>query len=136
MGTNHPGEIRRLSAMAQPTICLITNVGVAHIEFFGTRENIFRGKAEMLEHMRPGGAVIVNGDDDMLVRLPGAVRFGFQEHNDVRACEVEDLGLSGSAFTVCAGGGAGAHAGARARPAYDRQRPGGRRGRAGARHAA
>ena len=104
MGTNHPGEIRRLSAMAQPTICLITNVGVAHIEFFGTRENIFRGKAEMLEHMRPGGAVIVNGDDDMLVRLPGAVRFGFQEHNDVRACEVEDLGLSGSAFTVCAGG--------------------------------
>ena len=44
MGTNHPGEIRRLSAMAQPTICLITNVGVAHIEFFGTRENIFRGK--------------------------------------------------------------------------------------------
>lgn len=104
MGTNHPGEIRRLSAMAQPTICLITNVGVAHIEFFGTRENIFRGKAEMLEHMRPGGAVIVNGDDDMLARLPGAVRFGFQEHNDVRACEVEDLGLSGSAFTVCAGG--------------------------------
>lgn len=104
MGTNHPGEIRRLSAMAQPTICLITNVGVAHIEFFGTRENIFRGKAEMLEHMRPGGAVIVNGDDDMLVRLPGAVRFGFQEHNDVRACDVEDLGLSGSAFTVCAGG--------------------------------
>ena len=75
-----------------------------YIEFFGTRENIFRGKAEMLEHMRPGGAVIVNGDDDMLVRLPGAVRFGFQEHNDVRACEVEDLGLSGSAFTVCAGG--------------------------------
>lgn len=104
MGTNHPGEIRRLSAMAQPTVCVLTNVGVAHIEFFGTRENIFRGKAEMLEHMRQGAAVVVNGDDDMLVRLPDAVRFGFQEQNDVRAEDVEDRGLSGSAFTVCCGG--------------------------------
>lgn len=104
MGTNHPGEIRRLSAMVQPTVCVITNVGVAHIEFFGTRKNIFRGKAEMLEHMRPGGTVVVNGDDDMLVRLPGAVRFGFQAHNDVQALDVEDQGLGGSAFTIrCAG---------------------------------
>ena len=103
MGTNHPGEIRRLSAMVQPTICVLTNVGVAHIEFFGTRENIFRGKAEMLEHMRPGGTVVVNGDDDMLIRLPGAVRFGFQAHNSVRAADEEDQGLDGSAFTVCCG---------------------------------
>ena len=58
----------------------------------------------MLEHMRPGGTVVVNGDDDMLVRLPGAVRFGFQAHNDVQALDVEDQGLGGSAFTVrCAG---------------------------------
>lgn len=104
MGTNHPGEIRRLSAMVQPTVCVITNVGVAHIEFFGSRENIFRGKAEMLEHMREGGAAVVNGDDDMLVQLPDAVRYGFQAHNAVRAVDEEDMGLAGSAFTVCAGG--------------------------------
>lgn len=104
MGTNHPGEIRRLSKMVQPTVCVLTNIGVAHIEFFGTRENIFRGKAEMLEYMRAGGTVAVCGDDDMLVRLGGAVRFGFSEQNDVRAVEVTDEGLSGSTFTVCCGG--------------------------------
>ena len=103
MGTNHPGEICRLAAMVQPTICVLTNVGVAHIEFFGTRENIFHGKAEMLEHMRPGGTVVVNGDDDMLIRLPDAIRFGFQAHNAVRAVDEEDQGLDGSAFTVCCG---------------------------------
>ena len=100
MGTNHPGEIRRLSAMAQPDICVLTNIGVAHIEFFGSRENIFRGKAEMLEHMRPNGTVVVNGDDDMLIRIPGAIRCGFSEHNDFRATDFEDHGLDGTSFTL------------------------------------
>lgn len=100
MGTNHPGEIRRLTAMVQPTIAVLTNIGVAHIEFFGTRENIFRGKAEILESLRPGGSVIVNGDDDMLIRLHDTIRCGFQSGNDYRAEELREEGLAGSFFTV------------------------------------
>ena len=76
MGTNHFGEIDRISAMVQPDICLFTNIGYAHIENFGTREGIFRGKTEMLRHMRPNGRIVANGDDEYLSTLPGALLYG------------------------------------------------------------
>ncbi len=104
MGTNHFGEIERLSRVAQPTICLLTNIGVAHIEFFGSREGILQGKSEMLHHMRSGGTVIVNGDDDMLVRLPDTLRYGLGANCAVHAVQLRDLGLSGTEFTVTYGG--------------------------------
>lgn len=100
MGTNHFGEIERLSRMAEPTICLFTNIGVAHIEFFGSREGILQGKTEMLTHMRKGGSIIVNGDDDQLAAVDGAMRYGLGEGLDVRATDIEDLGLLGMRFTA------------------------------------
>jgi UDP-N-acetylmuramoyl-tripeptide--D-alanyl-D-alanine ligase len=101
MGTNHFGELGRLSAMVQPDICLFTNIGVAHIENFGSREGILQGKTEMLAHMRPGGKILANGDDDMLLTVPGAVLFGFSEQCDVSASDVQDEGLDGMSFTAC-----------------------------------
>ncbi len=100
MGTNHFGEIERLSRIAEPTVCLFTNIGVAHIEFFGTREGILRGKTEMLEHMRPGGKIIVNGDDDLLATIPNAMKVGFGENCDFQGTQVEDHGLEGSCFSA------------------------------------
>ena len=100
MGTNHFGEIETLAKIAEPTVCLFTNIGVAHIEFFGSREGILRGKTDMLAGMREGGAVIVNGDDDMLVRVPGAFRFGTDAACDLRADEIADEGLHGMTFTA------------------------------------
>ena len=101
MGTNHFGEIDALAAMSEPTICLLTNIGEAHIEFFGSREGIFRGKTEMLPHMRPGGKIIVNGDDDFLCRIPNAFTFGFGKANDLRAEEAQEDDLFGASFTAC-----------------------------------
>ena len=101
MGTNHFGEIDALSAMSEPTICLLTNIGEAHIEFFGSREGIFRGKTEMLAHMRPGGRIIVNGDDEYLRRVPGAYTFGFGADNDLRAEDARENDLFGASFTAC-----------------------------------
>ncbi len=101
MGTNHFGEIDRLSAMAKPQICVFTNIGVAHIENFNSREGILKGKTEMLAHMQPSGTVIVNGDDDMLATVPGAMRFGLSEGCDLRAIEIDDQGLDGVSFTAC-----------------------------------
>ena len=103
MGTNHFGEIDALAAMSEPTICLITNIGEAHIEFFGSQEGIFRGKTEMLPHMRPGGRIIVNGDDDYLCRIPNAFTFGFGKGNDLRAEDAQEDDLFGAAFTACWG---------------------------------
>ena len=51
MGMNHKGELSRLTAVARPTVALITNVGTSHIGFLGSRENIARAKAEILEGM-------------------------------------------------------------------------------------
>ncbi len=105
MGTNHFGEIHALAAMSEPTICLLTNIGEAHIEFFGSREGIFRGKTEMLPHMRPGGKIIVNGDDEYLRRIPDAFTFGFGKKNDLWAEDAREDDLFGASFTACWNGG-------------------------------
>ena len=105
MGTNHFGEIDALAVMSEPTICVLTNIGEAHIEFFGSREGIFRGKTEMLAHMRPGGRIIVNGDDDYLCTIPDAYTFGFKKFNDLWAEDAREDDLFGASFTACWEGG-------------------------------
>ncbi len=100
MGTNHFGEIGRIAAFVQPDYCLFTNIGLAHIENFGTREGIFQGKTEMLPYMRAGGRVIANGDDDLLNTISNALRYGLGENCEVRGTEIEDLVLRGMNFTV------------------------------------
>ncbi len=100
LGTNHFGEIDAIARVAQPTICLFTNIGEAHIEFFGSREGIFRGKTEMLRHLRPGGTVIANGDDDFLRTIPGALTYGFSEGVAARAVDLVEHGLDGVTFTA------------------------------------
>ncbi|MDO4492877.1 MAG: UDP-N-acetylmuramoyl-tripeptide--D-alanyl-D-alanine ligase [Clostridia bacterium] len=104
LGTNHPGEIRSLAKIVKPDICVFTNIGVAHIEFFGDREGIFRGKTEMLEHMQQGGTIVANGDDDLLCTVPGAVLYGLGENCAVRAADLEEDGLFGTRFTLHANG--------------------------------
>ena len=100
LGTNHFGEIDRIARVAQPTICLFTHIGEAHIEFFGSREGIFRGKTEMLKHARPNAKIVVNGDDDLLCTIPGAIRYGLKESCDVRATEIVSDGLEHTTFTA------------------------------------
>lgn len=100
LGTNHFGEIDAIARVSQPTICLFTNIGEAHIEFFGSREGIFRGKTEMLRHARPGAKIIVNGDDDLLRTIPGAIRYGIGPGNDYRAVDIMTDGLEHVSFTA------------------------------------
>jgi UDP-N-acetylmuramoyl-tripeptide--D-alanyl-D-alanine ligase len=63
MGANHPGEIRYLSRLAAPDSAVITNAGPAHLEGFGSLEGVARAKAEIYEHVRPGGTAVINADD-------------------------------------------------------------------------
>lgn len=100
MGTNHFGEIERIASFVQPDYCLFTNIGLAHIENFASREGIFRGKTEMLPYMRAGGRVIANGDDDMLRQIPDALLYGFSKDCAVSAAEIEDQILRGMVFTA------------------------------------
>jgi|AGTN01.2.fsa_nt_gi UDP-N-acetylmuramoyl-tripeptide--D-alanyl-D-alanine ligase len=104
MGMNHFGEIRNLARIVRPKICVITNIGEAHIEFLGSREGILQAKTEMLEFMEPGGHIVVNGDDPLLAplasRYSNVITIGFRDHNLARAEEIVDLGLRGTRFTV------------------------------------
>ncbi|HEY2123962.1 MAG TPA: UDP-N-acetylmuramoyl-tripeptide--D-alanyl-D-alanine ligase [Chthoniobacterales bacterium] len=63
LGMNHPGEIGVLAKIAEPNAAIITNVGVAHIEFLGSREAIAREKGELATAVGPDGWVVLNADD-------------------------------------------------------------------------
>lgn len=65
MGMNHFGELSKLTAIAKPTIAVITNVGTAHIGNLGSRENILKAKLEILEGCK-NPKVIINNDNDLL----------------------------------------------------------------------
>ena len=77
MGMNHAGEIHNLSRIVKPDICVITNIGVAHIENLGSREGILAAKAEIFDYMAASGVCVLNGDDDLLPSLaPGQRALG------------------------------------------------------------
>jgi UDP-N-acetylmuramoyl-tripeptide--D-alanyl-D-alanine ligase len=63
IGMNHPGEIAALAKIAAPNAGLITNIGIAHIEFMGSLEAIAMEKGALAEAIGPDGTVILNADD-------------------------------------------------------------------------
>ena len=69
MGVSMPGEMARIAAVVKPTCAVMTNIGVSHIEFMKTRENILKEKAHIADYIPVDGALFVNGDDDLLPTL-------------------------------------------------------------------
>ena len=69
MGMNHFREIAYLASIAQPDVAVITNIGTMHIEHLGSQQGILQAKLEILEGMKEGGKVILNGDDSLLWNL-------------------------------------------------------------------
>ncbi|MEB3222089.1 MAG: UDP-N-acetylmuramoyl-tripeptide--D-alanyl-D-alanine ligase [Candidatus Sericytochromatia bacterium] len=63
MGMRAEGEIAVLARMAGPAVGVVTNVGTAHIGRLGSREAIARAKAELWQHLAPGGVAIAPWDD-------------------------------------------------------------------------
>lgn len=74
MGANHPGEIRDLCAIAHPDMGVITNVGKAHLEGFGSLEGVARAKGELFDHLRANHKTIFINDGNEYVRklVPGS----------------------------------------------------------------
>jgi len=110
LGMNHAGEIRVLVGIAEPDVRVWTNVGDAHIGHFGSADAIADAKAEILERAGPGTLFVGNADDPrVMARARGfagrTVTFGFREGADVRAVDVEDLGLRGTRATLVTTGG-------------------------------
>jgi UDP-N-acetylmuramoyl-tripeptide--D-alanyl-D-alanine ligase len=74
MGANHEGEIASLCRIARPGFGLITNIGKAHLEGFGSFEGVIRAKSELYAFIREnGGRVFLNADNELLTRLAGKI---------------------------------------------------------------
>ena len=104
MGISDFGEMTRLARMARPTICVLTNIGLCHLENLKDRDGILKAKTEMFDQAQPGAQIIVNGDDDKLITLkdtrsPRPVFFGLNPKLDLYAENIVELGLAGTRCT-------------------------------------
>ena len=72
MGASHPGDIKELVEVAEPDCGLITNVGKAHLQGFGSFEGVMRTKAELYDYLREhGGFCFRNTDNPYLEKMAG-----------------------------------------------------------------
>lgn len=97
MGMNHLGEISLLTNIAKPNVCVITNVGTAHIGNLGSRENILKAKLEILEGMDEKGVIVVNNDNDLLHKWAednndkyNIITYGIYNSSDYMALNIKE----------------------------------------------
>lgn len=113
MGMSAPGEIQMLTRLIKPDIGVITNIGPAHIEFFGSIDLIMEAKSELLSNMESSGTAVLNADDPYYARLKDRFRgslvsFGIHLRADVVGSEIEQkkdytdfsIGFSGTSVRV------------------------------------
>ncbi len=69
MGANHPGEIKQLAEIAEPDFGIITNVGKAHLEGFGSFEGVIKTKSELYDYLRtkPNSVVFIHHENEYLM---------------------------------------------------------------------
>jgi UDP-N-acetylmuramoyl-tripeptide--D-alanyl-D-alanine ligase len=106
IGMNHPGEIAALAKLAAPDVAVITNIGIAHIEFMGSREAIAGEKGALAEAVGANGFVILNADDalskSIAERTRARVVFAGTTGGSIQATEITQS-ADGSEFTICEG---------------------------------
>jgi UDP-N-acetylmuramoyl-tripeptide--D-alanyl-D-alanine ligase len=106
IGMNHPGEVAALSKIAAPDAAIITNIGVAHIEFMGSREAIADEKGALVEAVSAGGTVVLNADDPFSTRIAARARakvvLAGTTDGTIRAAEVTQSD-DGTEFTILEG---------------------------------
>lgn len=104
MGMDRPGEIEFLAGIAKPDIGIITNIGTAHIEHLGSRENIFKAKMEIATYFDKESVLIVNGDDDFLSEIHDTayrlVKVGSLGSNQIYVYNISDSAENGVEFTL------------------------------------
>lgn len=95
MGANHAGEIATLTQLANPDVGVVTNIGPAHLEGFGSVEGVARAKAELYRYLNPQGIAVVNADEpyrqlwqeDIGERMQ--ITFGIEQKADVSGEKID-----------------------------------------------
>jgi len=109
MGMNVPGEVRRLTEIAEPDVGLITNIEKVHLQGMGSLERIKEEKGELFRRMRREGTILVNQDDPEVVDLADAfpgkkITYGVENPGKVMAREIRLKGAEATSFTLMLGG--------------------------------
>ncbi len=104
MGMQRPGDIARLAALARPVIAIVTNIGVVHLEFFSSPEELARAKGELVAALPDEGLAVLNADNQffpLLAQMATArvASFG-EERGDYRVEGYRALGEGGSQFSL------------------------------------
>ncbi len=105
MGISDFGEMARLTKIAKPDTCVITNIGTCHLENLGDRDGVLKAKTEIFQSMKTNGHIVLNGDDDKLITVREyngvkPVFFGLNSERDVYADQIESKGLKGVACRI------------------------------------
>jgi len=111
MGMSAAGEIARLTQIAAPDVALVTSVGPAHLEFFGTLARVAKAKGELFAGLKEDALAVVNDDDPFLrresARFAGnRLYFGATARSEIRLGRIEPKGLSGQNLTFYGPGAA------------------------------
>lgn len=93
IGTNAPGEVAALSAIARPDMAVVTSIGEEHLEGLGSLDGVALEETSVFSHLTPGGAAVVNIDaPELRMRLPDrnvkTVTFGAADDADLRISDV------------------------------------------------
>jgi UDP-N-acetylmuramoyl-tripeptide--D-alanyl-D-alanine ligase len=101
LGMNHAREISTLVRIAEPDVRVWTNVGEAHLEFFGSLDAIADAKSEILERATASTVLVANADDQRVMArvtsFPGRVlTFGIERSAAIHAASVVDRGIDGT----------------------------------------
>lgn len=105
MGISDFEEMHRLSKVAKPDICVITNIGTCHLENLGDRDGVLRAKSEIFDYIQNNGTIVLNGDDDKLATISEIkgitpVFFGVETDRNAKALKVDSLGLEGTKVVI------------------------------------
>lgn len=102
MGMGKAGDISFLSSIARPDIAIITTIGTSHIEHLGSREAIRDAKLEILDGLKTGGKLILNGDEPLLSGIDNALYVSLNNSSShYRASNIRQ-GTDGTVFdAIC-----------------------------------
>ena len=108
MGISDFGEMTRLSEIAQPDVCVITNIGQCHLEQLGDRDGVLKAKTEVFANLKEGGIACLFAEDDKLASISEVngkkpIFYGMKDTDEIYASEVKNKGLLGSECVIRAG---------------------------------
>jgi UDP-N-acetylmuramoyl-tripeptide--D-alanyl-D-alanine ligase len=106
MGMNAPGEMWRLAEIAEPDVGLVTCIAEEHLAGVGSLRGAAEANGELYRRLRPSGTAVVNADDPFvrdIARAFGGRHLSFGDAGQVRAHDVVDEGVYGTAFELDTG---------------------------------